>query len=362
MKKMTKKKELMEIDGSFGEGGGSILRLSAGFSILFNQPIKVFNIRANRSKPGLRLQHVLGLKTLAKLTNSKLSKCSVGTKEITFQPNTEKLKQQINVDIRTAASIGLLIQPLQIACMKFSKPSQVNIYLNGGGTLGKWAPGLHYLNNVTYQIYRNLGYNIEIDIEKYGFYPKGGAQTRCIIHPPQDQMKPINLTELGEIKLIQGRIASTKTLSNANVAERIKTSAESTIRKELDINANIIYDYVNAYSTGVGLSLWARSSTGAIISSGTIIGEKHVSSEKVGKMAANKIIKYINSEIPVDEYLSDQLIPLMAFIPESSKIKVLEITSHAKTNMELLKLFTEREYHIHKKDKFSIIEYERINE
>ncbi|TXT64953.1 MAG: RNA 3'-terminal phosphate cyclase [Promethearchaeota archaeon] len=359
---MNDEKEILEIDGSFGEGGGSILRLSAGFSILFNLPIKVFNIRANRSKPGLRLQHVLGLKTLAKLTNSKLSECSVGTEEITFQPNTKKLKQQINVDIRTAASIGLLLQPLQIACMNFTKPSQVNIHLNGGGTLGKWAPGLHYLKNVTYQIYGNLGYNIEIDIEKYGFYPKGGAKTRCIIHPPQDQMKPINLTELGEIKLIQGRIISTKTLSNANVAERIKNSAESTIRKELGIDTNIIYDYVNAYSTGVGLSLWAHSSTGAIISSGTIIGEKQVSSEDVGKMAANKIVNYINNEIPVDEYLSDQLIPLMAFIPESSKIKVLEITSHTKTNMELLKQFTKREYRIHKKNNFSIIVYERMNE
>ena len=63
------------IDGGYGEGGGSILRLSAGFSLLFNQPIKIRNIRANRPKPGLRLQHLLGLKTLAELTNSQLSEC-----------------------------------------------------------------------------------------------------------------------------------------------------------------------------------------------------------------------------------------------------------------------------------------------
>jgi len=359
---MSEKKERLSIDGSFGEGGGSILRLSVGFSILFDQPIRLYNIRANRSKPGLRLQHLLGLKTLANLTDSDLSNCSVGTQEIKFKPNTKHLKEQIKVDIGTAASVGLLLQPIQIACLKFSEPSEITIDLNGGGTLGKWAPGLHYLNNVTYQIFRNSGYDIDLEIHKYGFYPKGGAITRCKIHPPQKNLKPIRLTDLGNINSIKGKIICSQNLSNANVAERIKSSAQKNISAELSINTNITYEYVNALSTGVGLSLWAESSTGAIISSGTIVGEKKISSEEVGKMASNRIINYIKNKIPVDNYLSDQLIPLMAYIQQSSRIKVLEITSHAKTNLELLKLFTDREYHIEKKENHATIEYEEINQ
>ena len=57
------KRNLLVIDGSFGEGGGAILRLGAAYSILFKRPIRIKNIRANRPKPGLRLQHLLGLKT-----------------------------------------------------------------------------------------------------------------------------------------------------------------------------------------------------------------------------------------------------------------------------------------------------------
>ncbi|MFO7797311.1 MAG: RNA 3'-terminal phosphate cyclase [Promethearchaeati archaeon] len=359
---MNEKKEKLSIDGSFGEGGGSILRLSVGFSILFNQPIRIYNIRANRSKPGLRLQHLLGLKTLANLTDSDLSKCSVGTQEITFKPNTKHLKEKIKVDIGTAASVGLLLQPIQIACLKFSEPSEIIIDLNGGGTLGKWAPGLHYLNNVTYQIFRNSGYDIDLEIHKYGFFPKGGAITRCKIHPPQNELKAIKITELGNINLIEGKIVCTNNLSKAKVSERIKSSAEETIAQELTDKTDIRYQYVDALSTGVGLSLWAESDTGAIISSGTIIGEKNISSEKVGRMAADEIITYIKNKIPVDKYLSDQLIPLMAYINQSSRIKVLEITSHAKTNLELLKLFTNREYHIEKKENYALIEYEEINQ
>jgi len=353
--------DFLEIDGSFGEGGGSILRLSAGFSILYNQPIKIYNIRANRSNPGLRLQHLLGLENLAKLTNSNLSDCSVGTKIIKLRPNIKRLKEEIKINIRTAASVGLLLQPIQIACLRFSEPSEVTINLDGGGTIGKWAPGLNYLDNVTYQIFRNSGYRIDLDIHKYGFYPKGGAITRCKIQPPKDKLEQINLTELGDINLIEGKIACTKTLSNANVSERIKSSAEEKIAEELSIETKIKFEYVNALSTGVGLSLWAKSNTGAIISSGTIIGEKHISSEEVGRMAANEIITYIKNEIPVDKYLSDQLIPLMAYIKHPSKIKIQKVTSHAKTNLELLKLFTERKYHITKKQNYSIIEYKEFN-
>ena len=61
--------------------------------------------------------------------------------------------------------------------------------------------------------------------------------------------------------------------------------------------------------------------------------------------------------MPVDNYLSDQLIPLMAYIKGPSQIKVLQITSHTKTNLELIKMFTKREYKIKEvKDGF-LLEY-----
>lgn len=351
-------KKILKIDGSFGEGGGSILRICAGYSVLFNQPINVYNIRANRSPPGLRLQHLLGLQTLTELTEGKLSECEVGTQEITFIPGDNSLKEAIEVKIRTAASVGLLLQPIQIACLGFNKPEMVEIHLEGGGTIGKWAPGLNYLENVTYSLFRKAGIRIELNIKKYGFYPKGGALTTFRLYPAKDHLKPLDLTELGNISQIEGKIACTKSLSHAQVSERIKTSAERIIKEKLDIPTNIKYEYVDSLSTGVGLSLWAESNTGAIISSGTVIGEKGTPSEEVGRNAAEKIIHYIKNDIPVDNYLSDQLIPLLGYIDQPSILKVAEITSHTKTNLELISRFTPRLYKIDTHKDFSIIHFE----
>ena len=353
--------DFLVIDGSFGEGGGAILRLGVGFSFLFNRPIRIKNIRANRPKPGLRTQHLLGLTTTSKLTNSILSECKVGTEEITFTPNPKmEGKDYIHVNISTAASIGLLLQPIQIASLGIRRPPRIEVSLGGGGTFGKWAPSLNYLQEVTYKIFKNSGLNIEIQIEKHGFYPKGGAKTRCVINPSKQSLKPIKLTELGNVGLIEGEIIITNQLrkNRDNIGAKVRRAIQQQIRRKLKINSSIKYTWVDSNSEGVGLSLWAHSDTGAIISTGTILSERRISSEDLGVLAVNELTKYIQNNVPVDNFLSDQLIPLMAYVKAPSKIRVLEITSHTKTNLELVKLFINREYKIIKEENGYLIEYQ----
>ena len=74
-------------------------------------------------------------------------------------------------------------------------------------------------------------------------------------------------------------------------------------------------------------------------------------------MAVNELTTYIKKNVPVDNYLSDQLIPLMAYVNGPSRIKVLQITSHTKTNLELIEMFTKREYKINRVKEGFLIEY-----
>ncbi|MHA2048583.1 MAG: RNA 3'-terminal phosphate cyclase [Promethearchaeota archaeon] len=354
------RKHRLEIDGSFGEGGGSILRLAAAFSQLYNYPIKIKNIRANRPKPGLRTQHLIGLKVLSDLTGSTLSECRVGTEELTFTPNPKSnLNTQLEVNVNTAASIGLLLQPIQVASFELKGVDKIEIDLNGGGSFGKWAPSLNYLQEVTYKIFKNSGIKIEFEILKHGFYPKGGAQTRCTIYPSKTKLKPISLTELGTITLMQGKIFISNQLkrNRDHIGTRIKGSILQHLKRTLKIETDITFEWVESASPGIGLSLWSHSDTGAVISTGTILGEKKLPSEKLGRIAAEMMIKYVDNNIPVDDHLSDQLIPLMAFIQEPSKIRVLKVTGHAQTNLDLIKLFNPRNFAITKENNGYTIEY-----
>ena len=52
---------MIEMDGSFGEGGGQILRTSLALSLLTKQPFRLRKLRARRSKPGMRPQHLMSV-------------------------------------------------------------------------------------------------------------------------------------------------------------------------------------------------------------------------------------------------------------------------------------------------------------
>ena len=48
------------LDGGVLEGGGQVVRLAVALSVLLTKPISIFNIRKNRSSPGLKAQHAAG--------------------------------------------------------------------------------------------------------------------------------------------------------------------------------------------------------------------------------------------------------------------------------------------------------------
>ena len=58
---------MITIDGSFGEGGGQILRTSLALSLVTGQAFRIQNIRAGRSKPGLLRQHLTAVEAAAKV-------------------------------------------------------------------------------------------------------------------------------------------------------------------------------------------------------------------------------------------------------------------------------------------------------
>lgn len=52
--------EPLVVDGSYLEGGGQTLRISSALSAILGIPVKIHSIRAGRSTPGLRPQHLTG--------------------------------------------------------------------------------------------------------------------------------------------------------------------------------------------------------------------------------------------------------------------------------------------------------------
>src|SRR5262245_32316531 len=78
--------QLVVLDGSYGEGGGQILRTALTLSLLTGRPFRLTKIRSNRDKPGLRPQHLKAVEAARELGQAEMSGASVGSRELVFRP------------------------------------------------------------------------------------------------------------------------------------------------------------------------------------------------------------------------------------------------------------------------------------
>ena len=73
-----------EVDGATLEGGGQLLRVAVALGVGLGKDVRVKNIRAARSKPGLRPQHVASLRVAAAVGGVSVAG-GVGAVEITVR-------------------------------------------------------------------------------------------------------------------------------------------------------------------------------------------------------------------------------------------------------------------------------------
>ncbi|MFA4645852.1 RNA 3'-terminal phosphate cyclase [Pyrococcus kukulkanii] len=318
---------MITIDGSYGEGGGQILRTSIALSVITGEPVKIINIRANRPNPGLRPQHLHGILALKELSNAKVEGAEVGSKELTFIPGKIKAKN-ISINIGTAGSITLVLQAL-LPAMAFAE-KRIKFRITGGTDV-PWSPPVDYMRNVTLFALRRIGINGEIVIERRGHYPKGGGIVRGFIDP-WDEKRELVALEYTTINKIEG--ISHATNLPTHVAERQAKAAKKEL-EVLGVPIEIKTEVSRSLGPGSGVVVWAE--TDCLRLGGDALGKKGKPAEVVGKEAAKELLDQLKTKACVDKFLGDQLIPFLAF--SGGRVKVVEITRHLITNVWVVEQF-----------------------
>jgi len=77
---------MIRIDGSFGEGGGLILRTSLSLSLATGKPFRIENIRAGRERPGLLRRHLTAVLAAAEVGAAAVDGATVGSTALTSSP------------------------------------------------------------------------------------------------------------------------------------------------------------------------------------------------------------------------------------------------------------------------------------
>ncbi|MFH1520002.1 MAG: RNA 3'-terminal phosphate cyclase [Candidatus Omnitrophota bacterium] len=330
--------DLLKIDGDYLEGGGQILRTAVGLSCITGRAIKVNNIRARRPKSGLKPQHLHTLKTLAKLFDAETKGLELNSKEISFIPQKDRIpKQHLDIDIGTAGSIGLLLQPLLLVAALKSEGLSLNIK---GGTCGLGAVPIDYYPNCIFPILAKSGLKADLRILIRGYYPKGGGEVSVNIEPIK-YPKPIDLTKQGELVRVSGISIASADLLKREVAQRQAKAAKELLEERLNCPIDIRAEYVQTNSISSEINLYAHMNKRVVLGA-DFRGEVSKSAESVGSAAARKLVTEISSNAACDLHLADNIIPWLGLL--GGKIKTSQITNHTRTNIWVAEKFLENKF------------------
>jgi RNA 3'-phosphate cyclase len=326
---------MLDIDGSYLEGGGQILRTAVALSAIKQVPVRIVNIRKGRPEPGLKAQHLTGILAAAQLCDAKLTGAKIGSTELTFEPKKIKFGK-FKFDVGTAGAVTLVLQTV-VPIAAFA-PSKTTFTLMGGTNVS-WSPTIEYFQNIFCDYAEKFGLLITSEIDKYGFYPTGGGSVKVEINPIK-QGKALNLTDRGKLFDIKAFSIASEDLQNARVAER----QVSSFRKNMpaDYSVKGFSNYVRTLSTGSSITahaLYENCKLGA-----SALGEKNKSAEDVGKACSEDLLKEIKSSATVDKHLADQLIPFLGLFGGS--FVTSEITMHTRTNIWVTEKFIDKKFKI----------------
>src|SRR5580704_3876555 len=187
--------DIIQIDGSIGEGGGQILRTALGLSMVTGQPFRIEKIRAGRDKPGLLRQHLTAVNAAAAICGASVEGAAISSRELSFSPGKVK-PGEYTFSIGSAGSTTLVLQTVLPALLTANGPSSLTLE---GGTHNPHAPPIDFLEKAFLPLINRMGPAVNVTLERAGFYPAGGGRVAVKIRPAA-KLSPLEIPERGEIK------------------------------------------------------------------------------------------------------------------------------------------------------------------
>lgn len=319
----------IEIDGSFGEGGGQVLRTALSLAAITNRAFRMTRIRARRGDAGLRAQHLRAVEAVAALCGARVEGATLGSQDLLFEPG-RIVAGDFRFDVGTAGSTSLILQTLLPPLARAGAASRVEIR---GGTHVRWSPCFDYLRLHWLPFGRKIGLDAEIEMERAGFYPAGGGIVRATIRPG-GTFSPLRLSERGALRRIRGVSAVARL--HVRIAARQRDQAARRIAgRSHPFDCDLVL--MPSGSPGTMLLLLAEFERSQACF--FALGERGKPAERVADEAVDELFAFLDGDGAVDCHLADQLVLLLALAPGTSELTTSRVTGHLVTNAEIVKRF-----------------------
>lgn len=323
-------REWIGIDGSEGEGGGQVLRTSLSLSALTGRPLRLTNIRAGRSRPGLRPQHLTAVRAVAAICDAEVRGDEINSQTLEFDPAGPPHSDDFRFDVEDAAphgsagSVTLILQAILWPLLFADTTSSVRLR---GGTHVPFSPSYHYGAEVARPAFARFRVQLDLELDEWGWLPAGQGQMTATIRPVE-RLEAVSF-ERTEIERVRGVAVATNLPSH--IPQRMANRANNLLRGE-GFETSIRPLRESGPGPGAGIFLWVAQ--GGFDS----LGRKGLPSERVAEAAVADLLAFAeNGTMAVDAHLADQLLLPMALAGGTSTFTTHRLTQHALTNAAILR-------------------------
>jgi RNA 3'-terminal phosphate cyclase (ATP) len=330
---MSMSATMIELDGSFGEGGGQILRTSLALSLLTGKAFHLRNVRAGREKPGLQPQHLQSVRAAAAIGTATTRGASRGSSDLVFEPGPVTAGRY-RFDIGTAGATGLVLHTVYLPlALRGEVPSQLTLI---GGTHVRTSPCYHFLDRTWRCYLAACGLRITLKLVHPGFYPRGGGIVEATIQPTAT-LKALKLGDRGPVR-------ATGFSAVAGLPEDIARRQARRARYRLEQHGVDVEILQESWDGGPGTVLALELDTTPAPTLFVAVGEKGKPAERVADAAADELIAYLEAgPAVVDPHSADQLVLALAFAEGASEYRVNCVTRHLTTNIAVIRQFLDRD-------------------
>ncbi|HEV2389374.1 MAG TPA: RNA 3'-terminal phosphate cyclase [Nitrososphaerales archaeon] len=326
------------MDGSFGEGGGQILRTAVSFSMVLGVPIHVTKIRAGRKVPGLRPQHSATIQILGEICSAEVEGAKVGSTELKFSPGEVRASHG-SFNLGTAASIPLVLQAVIPAVSLMGKSYDMELV---GGTDVPWSPTSDYIERVVSPAMKAIGIGFDFKVERRGYYPNGGGRASLHVEPCERVVAVELASQRGEGEGGRPSLVSRCGELPVSVAERQAMAALAVLRArgvEVAEREVRLEDSVSPGSSLLVSLVGERCYLG-----GDSIGARAKPAETVGREAAETFLTAFFTRARADIHLADMLAPVLCLADSPSSILIPYVTEHLRTSLHVAGQFTSADH------------------
>ncbi len=339
--------DFFELDGSYGEGGGQLVRTALALSALQSRPFRMVKVRAGRSSPGLKPQHLAAIRAMGRVCDAEITGDEIDATAFSFAPRAKPKAGDYTIDVSvlsersSAGSASLIFQMLLLPlALDGERPSHLTFR---GGTHVRWSPCYHYLTEVYLPLISRIGLSCRLELGSWGWYPQGEGEFHATVQPltSRDELRGFELVRRGDMVEAWG-ISAASNLPQ-HIIERQRDQLAAQLRSR-HIKPDIIT--IDAPSPGKGTVVFLLAQYENASAGFTGYGRLRYPAERVADDAFEEFDAYRRTDGALDPYLADQIMLPLCLAQGGSHYSTSRITEHLLSMAWLLRQFVDRKIEV----------------